>query len=194
MTKFAMLRHAPTEWNRAGKLQGRTDIPLSDAGRAEASSWRLPRGYEDWTWLASPLRRTRETASILFAGDATIDDRLIETDWGEWEGSDLEELRRDWGDGIARDGQAGLDFSAPNGESPRGVQQRLTPLLLKIGQSESNTIAITHKGVIRAAYALATGWDMMAKPREKLANKLHVFNIDAQGRLSVDKLNIPLTG
>lgn len=192
MTKFAMLRHAPTEWNRVGKLQGRTDIPLSDEGRAEASRWRLPNGYKDWTWLVSPLRRTRETAELLCAGRAKTDNRLVETNWGDWEGIDLAVLRRDWGDGVARDGQSGLDFSAPNGETPRDVQRRLLPLLTEIGQSGANTIAITHKGVIRAAYALATGWDMMGKPTEKLANKLHVFDVDTRGKLSVDKLNIPL--
>ncbi len=193
MTRIAMLRHAPTSWNRSGKLQGRTDIRLGVEGEAEACGWRLPAELQNWVWLTSPLKRTRETAEILFAGESVIDPRLTETDWGEWEGMKLADLRQTWGDGVGREGRAGLDFSAPGGESPRDVQARLQPLLKEIGRLGQETVMITHKGVIRATYALATGWDMMCKPPEKIRNQLHFFRVDGGGGLRVDQLNVEIT-
>ena len=42
MTLLALIRHGPTEWNENGLVQGRSDIPLSDRGRAKVTQWRLP--------------------------------------------------------------------------------------------------------------------------------------------------------
>ena len=52
---FAVLRHAPTVWNAAGRLQGLTDIPLSPEGEAAARAWRLPAPAERWERVCSPL-------------------------------------------------------------------------------------------------------------------------------------------
>ena len=89
----------------------------------------------------------------------------------------------------------GLDFRAPGGESPRDVQARLAPLLAEIARAARPTVAVTHKGVIRALYALAVGWDMTDKPPEKLRDDcVHVFTLSAEGAPSVDRLNLPLNG
>jgi probable phosphoglycerate mutase len=88
----------------------------------------------------------------------------------------------------------GLDFRAPGGESPRDVQARLRPWLEETAAADADVLAITHKGVIRALYALASGWDMRAKPKERLTdNAVHAFALDRQG-IRVDRLNIPLAG
>lgn len=192
MTRLALVRHGPTPWNRQGLLQGRTDVGLDETGRREVSTWRLPDGLADWRLLSSPLVRAAETARLLTGREPEIDVRLTETDWGHWEGRDLGGLRRDYGDGAARDGLAGLDFRAPGGESPRQVQDRLRPLLAEIARSGTNTLAVTHKGVIRAVYALARDWDMLDKPPEKLRDGLHVFRLEDSEHPLVDRLNVPL--
>src|SRR3546814_19659201 len=62
----------------------------------------------------------------------------------------------------------GLDLRPPGGESPRQVQDRLKPWLAERSSCGRDTIAVTHKGVIRALYALACGWDMTGPPPDKL--------------------------
>ena len=87
----------------------------------------------------------------------------------------------------------GLDFQAPNGESPRAVQKRLRPFLEERADDGADTIAVCHKGVIRALYALAIGWDMTEKPPSKLEDGcVHLFRLDSTGRPAVVELNIRL--
>jgi broad specificity phosphatase PhoE len=193
MVRFAVLRHAPTEWNAVGRVQGRTDIPLSEAGRKVARGWSIPVELAGFRLLASPLARTVETARILLGLDAQTDDRLIEMDWAVWEGRELPDLRAELGDLMIAWEARGLDFCAPGGESPRDVQVRLLTLLAEIAQSGESALAVTHKGVIRALYAFASGWDMTNKPPSKLHdNCIHIFALSADGRPRVERLNVPL--
>jgi probable phosphoglycerate mutase len=91
---------------------------------------------------------------------------------------------------MARNEAAGLDFRPPGGESPRDVQKRLRPLLASLSRP---TIAVTHKGVLRALYALATGWAMTGKAPHKLSDGFaHCFGVDEDGAPVVRELNIPL--
>ena len=61
----AFVRHGRTEWNDAGRMQGRADIGLSEAGRAQVRGWTLPRSLAGARFVASPLARARETAAIM---------------------------------------------------------------------------------------------------------------------------------
>lgn len=193
MVRLAMMRHAPTEWNAIGRVQGRTDIPLSKAGRRIAEGWSLPPDLADYRAIASPLARTVETARLVVGVEAETDERLIEMDWSAWEGRELPDMRAELGDLMVAWEAKGLDFRAPGGESPRDVQRRLGPLLAEIARDGRSTLAVTHKGVIRALYALATGWDMTDKPPHKLHDAcVHIFTLSAEGTPAVDWLNRPL--
>ena len=195
MVRFAVVRHAPTEWNAIGRVQGRTDIPLSETGRELAAGWSLPPELAEFRAIASPLARTVETARLLLGRAAVTDERLVEMDWAVWEGRELPDLRAELGDLMVAWEAEGLDFRAPGGESPRDVQARLAPLLAEIARAARPTLAVTHKGVIRALYALAIGWDMTDKPLEKLRDDCaHVFILSAEGAPTVDRLNLPLRG
>lgn len=85
-----IIRHGKTEWNEIHKLQGRTDIPLNEEGRAMARE--AADRYKDIHFdicFCSPLVRARETAEILLEGrdvPITFDDRLIEMSFGIYEG------------------------------------------------------------------------------------------------------------
>lgn len=112
--------------------------------------------------------------------------------FGEWEGQGLTELRSIHGPVMAEWESRGLDFRAPGGESPRDVQDRLRPWLEELIADNSDILAIAHKGVMRALYALASGWDMRGKPAHRLAdNAIHEFELDRTG-LRVGRLNISL--
>jgi len=194
--RLALLRHAPTGWNEEGRVQGRTDVPLSAAGRAAAQGWILPAPMDRWRRLASPLGRARETAGCLNPeAPYATDLRLAEMHWGEWEGRSLSNLRNELGDELIRREVQGLDFRAPGGESPREVCARLRPLLAEIGSAGIDTLAITHKGVVRAIYALATGWDMTEREPDRFRYPaLHLFGIDDDGAATLLRFNLRLDG
>lgn len=196
MTALIAIRHGPTAWNETGRIQGRSDQPLSAQGRAEVRRWRLDPAWTrpGWRWLSSPLARARETAALLHpAAPAEIAPALSEMDWGDWEGKVLVELRAVHATTMAADEARGLDFRPPRGESPRDVQDRLRPLLAALAADGRPTVAICHKGVIRALIALASGWDMTGDPPEKLRKGCaHAFTLDRAGAPRIARLNIPL--
>ncbi len=201
MTPLVLIRHGPTDWTAEGRIQGHSDVPLSAAGRDAVRNWRLPPELADeqggWDWLSSPLARARETAALLRNGngmaEARLEDALMEMHWGDWEGRRLAELRAEDGTHMAAEEARGLDFRPPGGERPREVQGRLLPLLAALADAGRPTAAVTHKGVIRAVYARATGWDMTGRPPEKLHDACaHRFVLDGGGAPRPDLLNIPL--
>ena len=193
MTKLALIRHGTTDWNRKGIVQGSTDIPLDEDGREEVRSWVIPHLLKNFTWLSSPLRRAEETAYILSGSQPILDPRLSEMAWGDWEGSVLRDLRKELGDLMAAWEAKGLDFRGPNGESPREVQSRVKPLLSEISVLKRDTVAVCHKGVIRAIYAISENWQMIDKPKHKLRDGcIQIFELDEGGSPQIFELNIDM--
>jgi broad specificity phosphatase PhoE len=193
MTPLLFLRHGPTAWNTAGRVQGQTDVPLSDAGRAAVRRWRLDAAYFGYDWVASPLSRSQETARLLGVAACASEPRLAEADWGDWEGRILDELRAELGDALTENMARGLDLAPPGGESPRDVCDRLREWLIEIAPRARPTVAVVHAGVLRAAYTLATGWDMTRRsPLERGHGFGHLYDLAPDGRLTVRELNIPL--
>ena len=199
MTAIALLRHGPTQWNADGRLQGQRDTELSERGRAMVAAWRLPEKWTRATVISSPLRRCLDTINILRKthanlGAHTTDKRLIEMDWGVWEGRTLGALRHEQGEAMVRNEARGLDFRPEGGESPRDVQVRLRPVLAELAQRQEDRLVVAHRGIIRALYALATGWDMRTDPPDKLSRQaLQVFTLTDDGRPRVAELNLRLS-
>ena len=164
MTPVALLRHAPSDWNEAGLIQGQADRPLSPAGRAMALAWRLPAALEGRAWATSPLQRARETARLLGHGDACVEPRLIEMNWGAWTGRCLGGLRRELGATMAANEARGLDMRPEGGETPREVVARLAAWLDEVAAAGQPMVAVAHRGTQRAALALAAGWDYLGRP------------------------------
>lgn len=193
MTRLAMLRHGRTAWNEDGRLQGRTDIALSAAGRAALEGRAIPAPYRTWPVWCSPLQRARETAEILGLSPL-VEPLLTELDFGAWEGRTLADLRAAIPTAMAANEARGLDMQPPGGESPRQVQQRLAPLLARLAEGP-DTLAIAHKGVIRAIFALAHDWDYQGKPPVRLDwSCLHIFALGPGGTVRPDRMNLPLDG
>jgi probable phosphoglycerate mutase len=191
MASLLVIRHAPTDWNQQHRFQGRTDLPLSEAGRATALAWHPPGGARSLPWFTSPLTRAVDTG-MLMGLQARIEPRLIEMDWGHWEGRTLAELRASGA--LTPDlERQGLELRPPGGETPREVLERLRPWLREVGRSGASAGAISHNGVLRVLYALATGWDLCSRPPVKLlTGHAHRFQLDQAGSLTIDRLNIPL--
>lgn len=196
MTLLFMLRHGPTAWNTDGRIQGRTDVPLSPDGRSRVNDWQVPLDWADGAeprWFASPLVRARETAALLGARPA-LDPRLMEMRYGDWEGRRRADIDDEIRGSLSHWDGLGLDFRPPGGgESPRDVQTRLRSFLVERAVDQQPVIIVCHKGVIRALYSLATGWTMTVKPPHRLEDDCgHLFSLAIDGCPSVVRLNITL--
>ena len=180
--RVCLIRHGRTGWNEAGRIQGRTDIPLSAAGRAQVAAWRLPPGFAGAACVTSSLGRARETALLLGFAEPAEDGRLVEMAWGSFEGRTLAELRDQAG--MRELEAAGLDFQAPGGESPRLVAERLAAFLQDLAATDRDHVVITHKGVLRASLVLALDWDMLGKPPVRYEPELALIHtLKPSGRL-----------
>ena len=193
--RLVLIRHGATEWNLNKRIQGHTDIPLSDRGRKALLGLSLPTDLDITRWYSSPLIRAVDSAQLLDIKAPRIEPALIEMNWGDWEGEILKPLRRRLGDEMRHNEARGLDFRPPGGESPREVQQRLQPWLNKIAEDGIDVGAVVHKGIIRCIYAMATGWDMRGEsPVDFAWDALHLFQLDAAGNPDGSYRSIPLDG
>jgi probable phosphoglycerate mutase len=186
MTLLALLRHGETAWSAAGRIQGRTDVSL-----LSGTSVQLPKICDGMRIVTSPLARCVETAALLGAPDAVREARIIEMHWGDWEGESLVALRERLGEAMRENEARGLDFRPANGESPREVGARVESWLRDIAREDRPTLAVTHRGVIRAILAAAFGWDLRGKPPAKLDwSAVHLFRLDRTGAPRVERLNV----
>jgi probable phosphoglycerate mutase len=193
MIHLALLRHGVTAWNQEQRLQGRADMPLSPAGEAALAGRRLPACLAGARVYCSPLLRARQTAALLGCADPILEPRLIEMDWGAYEGRTVAALRAELDGSMVVNEARGLDFLPPGGESPRTVQARLRSWLVETAASEGPVVAVVHKGVIRVALALAYDWDMTGRQPLKLDwSRLHFFKLAADGSLRPGRCNVAL--
>ena len=189
--RLALLRHGPTSWNKEGRIQGHTDIPLSDEGMAMMRDLLPPSPFESARVFASPSRRARQTAEALGLKDAIWDPRLMEQNWGSWEGlSRAGILARDGEDAFERAGKA-LAFRPPGGESTAELHDRVGSFLRDVVRDNDDAVAVAHLGVLRAAYTLATGWDMATPmPPDLDVSKVLILDVTADGVPSLHALNV----
>ena len=188
---FAVLRHGTTSWNRERRIQGHSDIGLLPETSDQLRRLHIPGDWASQPWYGSPLKRTGETLSALGIDAAGTLPAFIEMDWGQWEGRKLADLRLELGDAMQQNEDRGWDFRPEDGESPRDVLARVLDFL---GHWQGGNFGVTtHKGVIRALYAHARGWNMLGKSPDKLQwDALHVFRWSAANGLSMTQLNLPL--
>lgn len=179
MTLLTLIRHGQTDWNLARRIQGSTDIPLNDKGRADArTAADLLEGVTHHSIYASPLKRARETAEIisesLRLGAPVLVPDMREREFGEGEGmlvSEYIEKYGDWQspvpgaetlDGVADRALAALDAIA------RDARRRSAPLA-------ESVIIVTHGGVIRSLIDHVSG-GTLPRVGEVLANgSVHRF-------------------
>lgn len=156
--------------------------------------FRLPAPFDAARCLVSPLDRARATAMCVKAlTPHVVEPRLIEMDWGAFSGQSVEALRASLGDAFLANEARGLDFKPAGGETPREVQVRLGHLAREIAPIDAPHIAVTHKGVIRAALAMGTDWDMKGRAPVRLQwQALHVFRALHDGSFMLQEANVPL--
>jgi len=187
---LALLRHGETAWSAEGRIQGQSDVPLSDAGRAVMRAFRLPEVCKDMRVITSPLARCVETAALLGAPQAAREPRLAEMHWGAWQGERLADLRSRLGEAMRANEARGWDFRPEGGETPREVFVRVSSWLAEIANQEDKVLAVTHRGVIRGVFATACGWDLRGAPPAKLDwGACQLFRLAPDGTPSIERLN-----
>jgi probable phosphoglycerate mutase len=193
--KLALLRHGPTEWNAQGRVQGSVDTPLSAEGLAKMSALLPPADFDTARIYCSPKLRAVQTAACLGLTDPILDARLVEQSWGDWEGLTRDEMRaRDGADAFEKAGsKRGLEFRPPGGESTGEVHARLRSFFTDVAACGEDALVVAHAGILRAAYAIATGWDLSAPyPSDLDLKAVLVLALAADGTPSLAELNVPL--
>lgn len=158
---IVLVRHGETDANRAGLLLGRADPPLNDRGRQQAETLaEALASIAQPLIVTSPLERALETATRI--GEAVgiaprVDDRLIELDYGDWDGLRLADVPAE----LTERWRADTMFVPPGGESLGDVRARVVPLAAELyEQAQQHTaIVVSHVSPIKAVilWALALG-------------------------------------
>lgn len=175
MIRLALLRHGHTSWNRAGRIQGRSDIPLDDTARAELAGYALPAPWDKADLWSSPLMRAAETANLVAGRAPQTAMELTEMNWGEWEGLRGLDLQDQPDSGFRHIEDWGWDYHAPGGESPAQLWSRLSPWVHGL---KRDSVAVCHIGIMRILLARATGWDFNGPaPFRIKRNRLFVIDI-----------------
>ena len=172
MTDLVLVRHGETDWNLAGRVQGRTDIPLNETGReqARATAERLTGTAFDAV-AASPLSRAAETARIiadgLGLGDVELVDDLVERNYGDAEGMTGEDL------------DARFNGDLPAQESRQATIERVKPALLELARRHpgQRVLVVSHGGVIGSLVRDTTRWAWPERGERIENGSDHVFRV-----------------
>lgn len=158
-TRLFLVRHAPVR-NDGAVLYGRLDVPLASVSTEQLArcARHLPANA---VWIASTLRRARDTAAALQSamaelGEIGVEDRFSEQDFGDWEGRRSDDV---WADLGADQWAAPAEIAPPNGESFAQVFARAAAAADAVADAHPlrSIVAVCHAGPIRAAVASAMG-------------------------------------
>ena len=183
-----LARHGETEWNQAGRYQGRLDSPLTLAGedqarRIGAMLAKLHVTPDGWRVVSSPLGRARRTAELIQASlggrlALTLDERLSEISLGSWDGLAHEEVESLIPDGLGRWERY---FHSPDGETYEALVARLSQWLAEV-REDDRLIVVSHGvsgRVLRGLYAGLSRQQMLKLdvPQDAVF-RLHAGQID----------------
>ncbi len=160
-------RHGETAWNAEGRVQGQFDTDLNERGRgqADANGLKLKALIPDplrFDFVASPLKRTRETMERIRAGmglpakDYLLDDRLMEVHFGDWQGYTLAEISLVSPELLEARHRDKWHFIPPgaDAESYEMLARRFSGWLETV---KVPTVCVTHGGIIRSLFHLVEG-------------------------------------
>ena len=182
MTLLYLVRHGETDWNRALRIQGATDIPLNDLGRAQAAEAGdlLARRSFDRV-VASPLSRAAETGSIIAGRLGLPAPELVaavaERRYGDAEGLTGSEVERRFPAGTP----------VPGREGRRELLARVLPSLVEIarsaggGDGTGRVVVATHGAVIRAVVTHVAGDDVLHLGTPIRNGSIHSFELHEDG-------------
>ena len=163
MGTLLIVRHGETEWNAEGRIQGHTDIGLSENGAQQARSLgqRLADRQIDVAY-SSDLKRTSETARLAL-GDRNVilneTPRLREYHKGIFEGMTLTEIQTQFPDEYPKYLEKDLSYAPEGGETTRDVSTRMASIFqeIKAKHLDETVLVVSHGGALRAAMVSLLG-------------------------------------
>ena len=158
------VRHGQTPWNAEFRLQGQAETDITALGREQAKRngrrlAELIENPDDFDFVASPLRRTRETMELVRAemqlppGNYTTDARLVEVHFGDWQGSTFAELEAA-NPGSTRARELGKWDFVPPGDGAESYEMLLRRVRPWFDGLTRPTVCVTHGGVMRTIFRL----------------------------------------
>lgn len=153
--KFYIIRHGQTNWNKEGRIQGKTDIELNEKGIEQAKEARkILENYPIDMIVASPLKRARKTAEIINEAKNVpiiFNEELEERGFGDFEGKIRKEIHDEILDSEIL-ANYGLNKEYKGVETIQSLCNRVWKLIdeLKEDYAEKNILFVTHGGVTRA--------------------------------------------
>ncbi|MER8366202.1 histidine phosphatase family protein [Mesorhizobium sp. M0306] len=162
-----IVRHGQTAWNAEARLQGQADTDLNELGREQASRngrrlADLIDKPEDFDFVASPMRRTRETMERLRAAMKLdphayrTEPLLVELSFGDWQGFTFAELEAN-NPGSTRQRRLDKWNFQPPGEGAESYQMLLERVKPWFDALDRQTVCVTHGGVMRALFRFVLG-------------------------------------
>jgi len=155
-----LARHGRTAYNDEGRFQGLRPVPLDAEGRRQAAALAtsiVARGDVDRV-VSSPLTRALETAAIVAAATGIapdVDERLAETDCGDWTGRTYAEIVAEDPDGYEAFRRLEPSFAAPGGETFADQLERILAALGDLRADDADrgagraTLVVCHRNVLR---------------------------------------------
>jgi alpha-ribazole phosphatase/probable phosphoglycerate mutase len=195
MLKIFLLRHGQTNWNADNnRYCGRTDIALTPKGISQAEEVRRQmEGIELLNVYSSPLQRAYTTACIASGKEAIKDERLIEADFGQWEGKTKEEFIKEneslWTNWMS---DPVSHRAGGTGETGMEIVIRVDDFFkyLQEKYKDGNVMVVGHNGINRLYMAHKLG--MPLKNYRQLVQEnssVTCFTLDQNGLLTLELLN-----
>jgi broad specificity phosphatase PhoE len=159
------VRHGQTDWNKGGRFQSVTDVPLNETGLAQAQAIRaelLARSVVFGEARCSPLGRARDTAAIILEGcgvELVVEPRFMEVDFGEWEGWHVDDLAREFGERYTSWRDSHYTLAPPGGQSVLSEAPRVRPALLEMlpAAVRGDALIVAHQAVMIAMKIALSG-------------------------------------
>jgi broad specificity phosphatase PhoE len=150
--RLTLVRHGETLWNQAKKIQGITDIELSDLGIEQVNKLSLSLQHENFDRIiTSPLKRAYDTAQAIgkhHAVPITIENDLHELNAGELEGLTFRDLQLRYAEFLSKWMIDHASVTMPRGESLQKVQDRVWPVIQRISATSEHALVVSHSFVI----------------------------------------------
>ncbi|MDX6243292.1 MAG: hypothetical protein QOE76_1015 [Frankiales bacterium] len=195
MAEIVLLRHGDTTWSLERRHTGLTDLALTSGGEEQARhAARLLAGRPFALVLTSPLQRARRTAELAGLSPVVTDDRLVEWDYGAYEGRTTAEIRRDEGADWSI-WTASVPPGATKGESLEDVADRARGTLDRIrgALADGDVAVVAHAHLLRVLTACWIGREAAAGAEFTLgAGSVSVLG-DEHGRPVVVRWNLDAT-
>lgn len=165
-TRFYLIRHGETDWNKGGRYQGWTDIELNEAGREQARLLGRRFAYLPLDAVyVSPLKRAIATAEPMARAKGLtpiVDEHFKEINFGEWEGSTIAELSQKYGKAYTDFFDDPFSYPMPGEGSFQNVIRRSVPGFEALEQRHKgqNVAIVSHGGLLRVMLVALLGMDI----------------------------------